>query len=105
MSQSNKYDLRVFYEKLPFDSPFLVNIRFFPWDFCVLKIYHVRLYIVEKMRFGTTPRQCGIRSKSMQLLQKTCLSYISEALAVYAGMCLRTYVLARVHRPRATLVI
>ena len=28
---------------------FLVNLRFFPWNFCVLKIYHVRLFIVEKM--------------------------------------------------------
>jgi len=29
-------------------------------------MYHVRLFIVEKMGFGMAPRQCGI--------QKTCLS-------------------------------
>jgi len=40
---------------------------------CVLKTYHVRLYIVEKMGFGMAPRRCGIHSKPQQLLQKTCL--------------------------------
>ena len=78
---------------------------------CVLKMYHVRLYIVEKMGFGTAPRRCGIHSKPRSLLQKTCLSYTSETLAVYVGICLRTraglHMQAATHmwRPRATLVI
>ena len=78
---------------------------------CVLKMYHVRLYIVEKMGFGTAPRRCGICSKPRSLLQKTCLSYTSKTLAVYVGICLRTraglHMQAATHvwRPRATLVI
>ena len=47
-----------------------------------LKMYHVRLFIVEKMGFGTTPRQCKIHSKPQPLLQKTCISYAFETLAV-----------------------
>ena len=69
---------------------------------CVLKMYHVRLFIVEKMGFGTAPRQCGIRSKPQPLLQKTCLSYAFETLATYAKMCLRMHALTCVHRPRLT---
>ena len=67
--------------------------------------------MVEKMGFGTTPRRCGICSKPRSLLQKTCLSYTSETLAVYVGICLRTraglHMQAATHvwRPRATLVI
>ena len=30
---------------------------------CVLEMYHVRPFIVEKMGFGTAPRQCGTCSK------------------------------------------
>ena len=61
MSQSNKIDLRVFGEKLPFDSLFSNESLVFPVEFlCVLKIYHVRLFIVEKMGFGMTLRGCGI---------------------------------------------
>ena len=52
---------------------------------CILKMYHVRLYIVEKMGFGTAPRRCGIHSKPQPLLQKTCLFYVSEILATYAS--------------------
>ena len=40
------------------------------------------------MGFGTTPKQCGIHSKSQSLFQKSCLSYASETLATYARMCL-----------------
>ena len=69
MSQSNKIDLRVFGEKLPFDSLFSNESLIFPVEFlCVLKIYHVRLFIVEKMGFGTTLRGCGIHSKPQPLL-------------------------------------
>ena len=56
----------------------------------VLKMYHVRLFIVEKMGFGMAPRRCRIRSKPQPLLQKTCLSYTSETLATYARKCLHT---------------
>ena len=52
---------------------------------CVLKMYHIRLFIVEKMGFGMTPRRCGIHSKPQPLLQKICLSYASEILAAYVG--------------------
>ena len=69
MSQSNKIDLRVFGEKLPFDSLFSNESLAFPVKFlCVLKIYHVRLFIVEKMGFRTTLRGCGIHSKPQPLL-------------------------------------
>ena len=57
---------------------------------CILKMYHVRLYIVEKMGFGTTPRRCGIHSKPQPLLQKTRLFHASETLAMYAKMCFCT---------------
>ena len=61
---------------------------------CVLKMYHVRPFIVEKIGFGTTHKRCGIHSKPQPLLQKTCLSYAFETLATYTGMCLYTYALA-----------
>ena len=70
--QSNKIDLRVFCEKLPFDSLFSSESYIFPVGFLyLLKIYHVRLYIVEKMGFGMAPRRYGIHSKPQPLLQKT----------------------------------
>ena len=52
MSQLNKIDLRVFCEKLPFDSLFFSEscIFFLVGFLCVLKMYLVRLYIVEKNR-------------------------------------------------------
>ena len=76
MSQSNKNDLRVFYEKLPFDSLFSSESWVFPVGFLsVLKMYHVKLFIVEKMGFGMASRRCGIRSKPHPLLQKTYLLY------------------------------
>ena len=79
---------------------FLVNLRFFPVGFlCVLKMYHVRLFIVEKMGFGTTPRRCEIHSKPQPLLQKTCLSYAFKTLAAYVGMWLRTHALVCVCKP------
>jgi len=34
---------------------FVVNLRFFRWDFCVLKMYHVRLSIVEKNGVWNSP--------------------------------------------------
>ena len=66
----------------------------------VLKIYHVRPFIVEKMRFGAVLRRCGIYSKLQSLLQKTCISYASETLAACVGTCLRTHALAPVRRLR-----
>ena len=57
MSQSNKNDLRVFWEELPFDSLFSNESLVFSVGFqCVLKMYHVRLFIVEKMGFGIACR-------------------------------------------------
>ena len=70
-----------------------------------LKMYYVRLFIAEKMGFRAAPKRCGIHSKPQSLLQKTCLSYVSESLAVYTRMCLRMQALAHVCRPMATLVI
>ena len=71
----------------------------------VLKMYHVRLFIVEKRGFGAAPRQCGIHYKPWPLLQKTCLSYTFETLAAYAslGPCMQAT--AHVRGPRAILVI
>ena len=60
---------------------------------CVLKMYHVRFYIVEKMGFGTASRRCGIHSKPQPLLKKTCISYTFETLAACVGMCLRMHAL------------
>ena len=37
---------------------------------CVLKMYHVRLFIVEKMGFGTAPIQCEIHSKPQPYYRK-----------------------------------
>ena len=71
----------------------------------VLKMYHVRIFVVEKMGFGTAPRRCGVHSKPQPLLQKTCISYASETLVVHAGICLRTQVATHVRRPRVSLVI
>ena len=69
MSQLNKIDLRVFYEKLHFDLLFSSESYVFLVRFLyVLKMYHVKLYIVEKMGFGTAPRQCRIHSKPYPLL-------------------------------------
>ena len=51
-------------KKLSFDSLFSIESCIFPMGFLSpLKMYHVRLYIVEKMGFETTPRRCGIHSK------------------------------------------
>ena len=66
------------------------------------KIYHVKLFIVEKMGFGTAPRRCEIHSKPQSLLQKTCLSYVFETLAMYARTCLHTLALACVRKPQLT---
>ena len=100
-----KRDLRVFREKLLFDSLFFIESQvFFVGSLCILKMYYVRLFIVEKIRFGTAPRRCGIHSKPQPLLQKTCISYASETLAMYIGMCLRTHALAHVCRPQPTHV-
>ena len=63
---------------------------------CVLKMYPVRLFIVEKMGFQTAPRRCEISSKPQPLLQKICLSYAFETLVctqdvpVYIGCDPRT---------------
>ena len=67
-------------------------------------MYHVRLYIVEKIGFGTASKQCGIRSKPQPLLQKNRLSYTFETLAAYTGTCLRMHTLARICKLRATLI-
>ena len=72
---------------------------------CVLKMYHVGLFIVEKMGFGIASRRCGIHFKPQLLLQKICLSYVSEALASYACFGSHMQAVTHVRKPRATLVI
>ena len=72
---------------------------------CVLKMYYVRLFIVEKIELGMAPKRCGIRSKLQPLLQKTCLFYTSKTLVAYARLCLRMQVATYVRRPKATLDI
>ena len=94
-----------------FDSLFLVNFRFSRRIFCMFsEIYHVKLYIVEKLGFGTAPKQCGIHSKPQSLMQKTFLLITSKTLTAYAGLCLCMHVLdlrmhthVYVHRPRVFL--
>ena len=64
-----------------FDSLFLVNLSVFPWDFCVLKINHLRLLIVWKRGFGTIPRWCGIRPKPQHKCRKLVLySFLKIAM-------------------------
>ena len=63
---------------------------------CGLKMYHVRLYIVEKIRFETATRRYEIHSKLQPLLQKTCLFYVSETLTAFEGVCLHTHALAHI---------
>ena len=63
---------------------------------CVLKMYHVRLYIVEKIGFEMATRRYEIHSKPQPLLQKTCIFYVSKTLTAYAGVCLRTHALAHI---------
>ena len=65
---------------------------------CVLKMYHVRLYIVKKIQFETAARRYEIHSKLQPLLQKTCLFYVSETLTAFEGVCLHTHALAHIRR-------
>ena len=71
---------------------------------CVLKMYYIRLYIVEKMGFRVAPKRYKIHSKPQPLLQKTCFSYASKTLVVYGGMCFHTHALACVRKPQCTYV-
>ena len=110
MFQSNKNDLRVFCDKLLFVSQFSSESQVFLMGFlCVLKMYHVKFYMVEKMGFEAALRGCEIHSKPHPLLQKICLFHVFETLATYAEMCLCTHALvcvrklAHVLRSRATL--
>ena len=89
MSQSNQIDLRMFCEKLPFDSLFSNESCIFPVRFLYLENVPCKiLNSGKKMKFGTTPKRCGIHSNAQSLLQNTCLFYTSETLAVYIGVCL-----------------
>ena len=63
-------------------------------------MYYVRLFIVEKLGFGTALGRCEIHSKPYPLMQKTYISYTSENLAACAGMCLRIHALAHIRRPQ-----
>ena len=56
------------------------------------------------MGFGMAPRQWGIYSKPYPLLQKPCIFYVSETLAMYARVGLHTHDLAHVRRPLPTYV-
>ena len=109
MSQLNKIDFKVFCEKLPFDSLFSSESQVFLVGFlCVLKMYHVRLYIVEKIGFGIAPRLCEIHFKPQPLLQKTCIFHASKPQmrtqeCAYVCMLWPTY--THIRGPRATLII
>ena len=93
----------MFCKKLPFDSLFSNESYIFPVGFlCALRMYHARLYIVEKMGFGMAPRQCGIHSKPQPLLWKIYIFHASETLAAYIGVCLYTLDLAHIRRPLPT---
>ena len=70
----------------------------------ILKIYHVRLFIVEKIGFETVPRRCGIHSKPQSLLQKIFLFYVSKTLAAYTRVCLRMHALTHVRKLLPTYV-
>ena len=71
---------------------------------CVLKMYHVRLFIVEKIGFRTAPKRCEIHSKPQPLLKKTCIFHTFETLVVYVGMCLCTHTLTHIRRLLPTYV-
>ena len=69
---------------------------------CVLKIYHVRIFIVWKKGFGTIPRRCGIRSKPQHKYRKLVLyKFLKIAICVqdqaYVRMQKATYVSWFIH--------
>ena len=70
---------------------------------CVLKMYHVRLFIVEKMGLERL-LDYGIHSKPQPLLQKTCLFDAFQTLATYVCFGPRRQADAHVRGPKATLV-
>ena len=84
---------------------FKANLGFPLKNFVCLENVPYKAFYSRKNGFGSTFRRCGIHSKPQLLLQKTCISYASEILAAYTGMCLCTHVLAHVCGPKATLVI
>ena len=99
MPQSNKIDLRGFREKLSFESLFSCESCISPVGFLyVLKMNHIRLFIIEKIGFGMAPKRCGIYSKHQPLLQKTYIFHASETPVAYTRLCLRTHALAFVCR-------
>ena len=103
MSQSNKKDLRVFCEKLFFASLFSSKSQVFPMGFlCVLKMYHIRLFTVEKMGLERLADDGGFIPNLSHYCKKTCLSYTSETLVACVGIRLCSHTLARVCRPRPT---
>ena len=72
---------------------------------CFENVLCKALYGGKKWGFEVASRRCGIRSKPQPLLRKTCLSYASETLAAYVGMCMLMQALAYVHKPKAILII
>ena len=69
-------------------------------------MYHVRLFILEKMGFGMASIKGGIYSKPQPLLQKICLFHVSETHSpAYACFGPRTQAITHVRGSRATLVI
>ena len=71
---------------------------------CVLKMYHVKLYIMGKNRVWNGSQIMWDSFQTLANIAENFLSYASKTLTVYAGMCLRMHALACVHRPRPTYV-
>ena len=91
---------------------FLVNLRFFLWDFCVLKMYHVRLFIVEKNGVWNDSQTMwdlfqtsAIIAKNLYFLCFWNPSCVRRNVPAYTCFSLRTQAMTHVHRLRATLVI
>ena len=81
---------------------FQANLRFFPMRFLSFKNVPCKAFYSWKNGLWNGSRQCGIHCKLQPLLHKTCLSYASETLVAYKGMCSHMHALACIRRPRPT---
>ena len=90
---------------------FLVNLVFFPWDLCVLKMYHVRFYIVENRIWNDSQtmwdsfQTSDIIAKNFPFLCLWNPSYVCRSVLAYECFGPRMQAATHVHRSRATLVI
>ena len=71
---------------------------------CFEKLPCKALYSGKKKGLEQLPNDVGFIPNLSHYCKKTCLSYASETLAAYTGMCLHTQDLAHVCKPLPTYV-